>query len=286
MSQVAIRKIGNSWVSLESIVALDSSTEYYLQNRGDDVLVACEADSEPQDNEGVLILPYKTFNYKKGAQNLYLKSFSANCTVNISDESSDEDGGGDKKKYNLSIDCLLGDTNLDGGLIIAHEAGDLVFTGVTYIASQALMWKFYNANILSVSFPDLTRIHTPSACESGFKNCAIASISWDKLDELSGTEALKEAFYNTQVTSVTIPSSTITGRRVLEGAFARCHYLTTVSFTNLTTLGSETSQFDNMLQGNTGVTVHFPSAMESTMQNWTSVTNGFGGTNTTILFDL
>ena len=41
-----------------------------------------------------------------------------------------------------------------------------------------------------------------------------------------------------------------------------------------------------MLRGVTGCTVHFPSNLESVIGSWSSVTNGFGGTDTVILFDL
>lgn len=44
--------------------------------------------------------------------------------------------------------------------------------------------------------------------------------------------------------------------------------------------------FNSMLNGVNGCTVHFPSNIQSVIGNWGSVLNGFGGTNTTVLFDL
>ena len=41
-----------------------------------------------------------------------------------------------------------------------------------------------------------------------------------------------------------------------------------------------------MLSGVTGCTVHFPSNLETVIGDWSSVTSGFGGTDTTVLFDL
>lgn len=55
---------------------------------------------------------------------------------------------------------------------------------------------------------------------------------------------------------------------------------------NSSSFGSYTNQFDNMLRGVTGCTVHFPSNLQSVIGSWSSVTSGFGGTNTTVLFDL
>ena len=74
----------------------------------------------------------------------------------------------------------------------------------------------------------------------------------------------------------------------LDYLFNGCTNLTTVSFPALTTssFGNYTNQFNNMLSGCSGVTVHFPAAIQSTIGNWSSVTSGFGGTNTTVLFDL
>lgn len=55
-------------------------------------------------------------------------------------------------------------------------------------------------------------------------------------------------------------------------------------FYALQTLGS--SALDSMLSGCTNVTVHFPIALQSTYSSDTRFTGGFGGTNTTVLFDL
>ena len=49
--------------------------------------------------------------------------------------------------------------------------------------------------------------------------------------------------------------------------------------------GDETA-FDDMLSGDENVTVHFPSNLQSVIGGWQSVIDGFGGTNTTILYDL
>lgn len=47
-----------------------------------------------------------------------------------------------------------------------------------------------------------------------------------------------------------------------------------------------TGQFNKMLTGCTGVTVHFPIRIQATIGSWSDVTAGFDGTNTTVLFDL
>ena len=69
--------------------------------------------------------------------------------------------------------------------------------------------------------------------------------------------------------------------------FRNCTSLVSLSFPQLiaSTLYG-TSTFAYMLYGCSGVTVHFPSNAQSVIGSWASVTGGFGGTNTTVLFDL
>ena len=69
--------------------------------------------------------------------------------------------------------------------------------------------------------------------------------------------------------------------------FRNCTSLVSLSFPQLiaSTLYG-TSTFANMLYGCSGVTVHFPSNAQAVIGSWASVTGGFGGTNTTVLFDL
>jgi hypothetical protein len=80
----------------------------------------------------------------------------------------------------------------------------------------------------------------------------------------------------------------ISGASAMHNTFYACTALTSVEFPALksTSFGSYTNQFNSMLSGVTGCTVHFPSNLESVIGSWSSVTAGFGGTNTTVLFDL
>jgi len=73
---------------------------------------------------------------------------------------------------------------------------------------------------------------------------------------------------------------------VFKYTFQNCTGLTTLSFPNLVVLNGDTNIFANMLSGCSNVTVHFPSNLQATIGSWASVTGGFGGTNTTVLFDL
>jgi len=176
-------------------------------------------------------------------------------------ETSGSGGGTNKRKYGATVDTFLGEVSSDGLLRVPSENTDLVFTGVKSIASQALMYKFYNCCAVSLSFPDLEKLHTASSCEQAFVNGSLESVSFPKCTEITGSKCLASAFVGNL-------------------------HLESVSFPVLADVGVRTDQFDNMLQGITGCTVHFPADMESTLENFTSVQNGFGGTNTVVLYDL
>ena len=124
-----------------------------------------------------------------------------------------------------------------------------------------------------------------------FYNCTgITSVDLSSLTTIGGSTAMSSAFYNcTGITSVDLSSlTTISGILAMSTAFSGCTSLTTLSFPALTStsFGSYSNQFNNMLQGVTGCTVHFPSNLQNKIGSWSSVTSGFGGTNTTVLFDL
>ena len=105
-----------------------------------------------------------------------------------------------------------------------------------------------------------------------------------------GAYAMYYAFRScTGLTSVDLSSlTTINGSNAMHNAFSGCTGLTNISFPALTStgFGSYTNQFNNMLQGVTGCTVHFPRNLQSVIGSWSDVTKGFGGKNTTVLFDL
>ena len=110
------------------------------------------------------------------------------------------------------------------------------------------------------------------------------------LESITGDNALNSAFSGcTNLVSVDFSNlASITGNSALANAFENCTSLGSLSFPALTTtsFGSNTNQFNNMLAGVTDCTVHFPQAIENTIENWADVVAGFGGTNTTVLFDI
>ena len=162
----------------------------------------------------------------------------------------------------------------------------------TNLGPYALAYAFRDCTgLTSVDLSSLTKVSGTYALQYAFRGCTkLTSVDLSSLTTVSGTNALQYAFPScTKLTSVNLSSlAKMSGSQVLNYAFRDCTSLTSLSFPALTTssFGSATNQFNNMLYGVRGCTVHFPASIQSTIGNWTSVQNGFGGTNTTVLFDL
>jgi len=206
--------------------------------------------------------------------------------------------------------------NANNKLICGNSVIDL--TGVTDLGDNVLCGAYsYNTGISgALDLSSLTQITGTRALRQAFLDTNITSVDMSSVVSISGLMSLTQAFSNTPITSVDVSAlTTVSARHVFEQAFANCTLLTSVTFaqlslltgdfafisafygcTRLTSLsfpaltsssfGTYMTQFYNMLNGVTGCTVHFPSNLQAVMGSWTDVTNGFGGTNTTVLFDL
>ena len=160
----------------------------------------------------------------------------------------------------------------------------------TVSGSSSCNQMFYNCpNITSADLSSLTTVSDVS-CTRIFGTCTgLTSVDISSLSELLGPQSFSLAFYGSGLTSCDFDSlSVATGDGCLFRCFYQCPNLTRVSFYALTpsSFGSSTNQFNDMLQDVTGCTVHFPMAIQSTIGSWSDVTGGFGGTNTTVLFDI
>ena len=161
----------------------------------------------------------------------------------------------------------------------------------TVSGDYALYQAFYRCTSLtSVDLSSLTTVSGDYTLYSAFRNCtSLTSVDLSSLTTVSGENALSYAFYDcSNLRSIDLSSLTIISKNSLYGAFRNCTLLTSLSFPSLksTSFGSYTNQFSTMLSGVTGCTVHFPSNLQNIIGSWTDVVSGFGGTNTTVLFDL
>lgn len=169
-------------------------------------------------------------------------------------------------------------------------------SGVTTInGSGAMDYAFSNTSITGVDLSSLQTISS-SAMTNTFKDCPnISSIDLSSLTTLASGVSLNGTFSLSNnptsplpLTSVTFTSlATVNGTSPMRNIFAKRDGLT-IYFPafNSNTFGVMTTYLDNIVSGAVGCTVHFPSNMQSIIGNWSSVQNGFGGTNTTVLFDL
>lgn len=192
-----------------------------------------------------------------------------------------------------SLTTINGRRALEGAFeacysLVSVDLGSLTSVNGSYALSDA----FANSVLASVDLSSLTTISGSYAFSGAFlmDSSRLTSIDLSSLTTISGNYVFRDAFnFCGNLTSVDLSSlTTINGSYTFYGAFDTCTSLTTLSFPALTStsFGSYTNQFDEMLRSVMGCTVHFPSNLQSVIGSWSSVTNGFGGTNTTVLFDL
>ena len=145
--------------------------------------------------------------------------------------------------------------------------------------------------LTSIDLSSLTTISGNSAMSGCFSSCTgLTSVDFPSLTTVSGLSAMSTCFWNcTNLTSVDLSSlETIGGGSAMSYCFQTCSNLTELRFPALQSFGTSTStvsQFNNMLYGITGCTLHFPSNMQSEVERRTGYPN-FGGRNTVVLFDL
>ena len=185
-------------------------------------------------------------------------------------------------------------TSIDnGGLSWAFfGCTNLTSTGldnVTIIGSSSLTRAFYSCtNLTSTGLNNVTSIDN-GGLSWAFYGCRnLTSTGLNNVTSI-GNDGLNSAFYGCRnLTSTGLNNVTSIGGYGLRWAFQGCTSLTSLSFPalNSNSFGRYTNQFDSMLEGVTACTVHFPSNLESVIGSWSDVLDGFGGTNTTVLFDL
>ena len=185
-------------------------------------------------------------------------------------------------------------TSIDnGGLSWAFfGCTNLTSTGldnVTIIGSSSLTRAFYSCtNLTSTGLNNVTSIGNNGLCYAFYSCTNLTSTGLNNVTSI-GNDGLNSAFYGCRnLTSTGLNNVTSIGGYGLRWAFQGCTSLTSLSFPalNSNSFGRYTNQFDSMLEGVTACTVHFPSNLESVIGSWSDVLDGFGGTNTTVLFDL
>lgn len=156
----------------------------------------------------------------------------------------------------------------------------------TVSGSYGCARMFEQTNISSADLSSLVYVDGNNGCVSMFAYCRnLKTVKISSLKRIKGQYGCQNMFVQTGIETISFDSlETVNGYNGLVAAFQECLSLKSVYFPKFTS-GSQ-NYFANMLYGCSNVTVHFPANMQTTMRNWSSVLNGFGGTNTTTLWDL
>jgi len=165
-----------------------------------------------------------------------------------------------------TVNCESIVTIGENGLWCAFEqcsnmSGVINFANLTTIGSMGMYHAFQlDEHITGVNMPNLETIEY-GGMQEAFRASSITTMTFSKLDNV-GSSVFRYCFGNSTLSTISFPA------------------LKTTSFNGYT------DQFDNMLYGIEGCTVHFPSNLQSVIGSWSDVTSGFGGTNTTVVYDL
>jgi hypothetical protein len=168
------------------------------------------------------------------------------------------------------------------------DLSNLDYVGGDYACQQMFLGC---TSLTSANLSSLRILNNQYVIGAMFQGCSnLTSVDLSSFEMVNANYVCASTFENcTSLTTVDFPSlKTMQYSSTFTSAFAGCTSLTRVSFYALTpsSFGSRTNQFNSMLNGCTNVTVHFPMAIQATIGSWSAVTGGFGGTNTTVLFDI
>lgn len=220
--------------------------------------------------------------------------------------------------YNSFKDCTsLTTVNLDSlETVMADRALAEAFhgcTALTYIGfpklqqvsgSSALSALNWNNNIQTVSFPALTTCSGECFSYMMHSTGKTVLIEFPALESLNGnTQTYGHPFYKMGVpANITTTIKFQSLKSLASGVSGTTRYMfysmattttnpTVIYFYALDTslfgsVATSTKYFNNMLKSEINATVHFPIRTQSVLSTWTDVITGFGGTNTTVLFDI
>jgi len=182
----------------------------------------------------------------------------------------------------------IGNNGLTNAFSNNSNLVNISFPKLKKIGMNGLSSCFYNTKVSIVNFPDLEEVYS-GGLSGAFTVCGITSVSMPKLRTAKGS-AFSSCFSSVRLLeSISFPSLVnINEQYVFHYAFQNCSKMKNIYFPALTpeSFGSYKNQFNYMLSVVSGCTVHFPYSVKKTIQDWADITSGFGGSNTSVLFDL
>lgn len=145
-------------------------------------------------------------------------------------------------------------------------------------------------NVTAVNLHNLVDVDASYALANTFDGCTnLTEVDIDSLEGVWQNYCFQGCFGKAKLSTIYFKSlKNVKSNNEFYYTLANCSLLSSVWFYALNTASFNNNQnhFNNMLNSDTGVTVHFPMAIQSTIGSWSDVTAGFGGTNTTILYDI
>lgn len=225
--------------------------------------------------------------------------------------------------FGASIRTFFNEPDSNGYLQAPSRVTNVSFDGVLHITNTSLQYAFAGekTNIQSISFPDLidingnhlleslcsgntglTEFYMPNVvsisgdytCDGMLLGTNVQSLVFEELVSISGTDTLRYFVKSSHIITVDFKklSSLISSNSPFSGAFDDCRYLKDIYFRALTTNSFDDNYaFSGMFgrySGHVfGVKVHFPSNLQTTVENLSGYPT-FGGRseNVQILFDL
>lgn len=117
-----------------------------------------------------------------------------------------------------------------------------------------------------------------------------SQVDFSNLETISGQSTMLNCFYRGRFSVQRFQklNDISQSQNCFQQAFSSLIFSCDIYFDALTStsFGTYTNQFSQMLSSSKNCTVHFPSNLQSVIGSWSDVVAGFGGTNTTVLFDL
>ena len=163
-----------------------------------------------------------------------------------------------------NIDANISNENIKNNIIILGITGNADTNLPQYYINKSLNadGKLVNKTSDLIDFISVGVLDTACLAYAYYNDYSLTGdIAFTNIYQIK-SKALSYAFVNTNINTLYFPS------------------LTSSSF------GTDTDQFHDMLKGCVNVTVHFPIGLEATIGKWADTLAGFGGVNTTILYDL
>lgn len=186
--------------------------------------------------------------------------------------------------YLQELETITGDYAFSNCLSNNSYLKTALFPKLVSCSNNAFNGFAYPSTLEEASFP-LLRTAGDNCFNLAFCNSNLNTANFNSL-ETAGNYCFSNTFLGTKVKIISFPSLSTVGAYCfwqMAGAETTDIYFNSL---NSNSFGGNTNCFEYMLYRCNGVTVHFPTALEAVIGNWSDVLAGFGGTNTTILYDL